>query len=440
MKKLIFRVSYLALLLITIVFYSCKEVELIVNDNANSNPDFKITNVDYAFNNESLNSESTILFLVSYKNNEETKNRYQSILNFYVDSLLIQSSFLENISKKDTMKVFKWKAYPGNHTFKFAINIAENKSLIVDEKNITNNTMEKDLNIPIKELIFIKTENINISTIANIISEDTVSGVNNVLNIKQSKISDKTIPTKTTYENYVSTYVAAIEKNDGTIDSSKYFISIRFQDNKSTPYVSNAIVEINKMSNEVYIYDENSKIIFRQNGATVVNMVRPSYIRYNNKMGSCGEPWFWSCAGLGIGVAACILSIAASETGIGVAAAIASCGASAAAGYECYNALVDNPPTMTVNYTRDGTICHRCIDDKRAEEFYYLDVHLIFNDDRGGVTSNTNHILGGCSPYSSQVEATDCGGNTIKETHSTPFVQYRNYLDKTCHKGGSGHN
>jgi hypothetical protein len=436
MKISVFFLPFFLLIILTgdYVLKSCrKDVDEIYNyESVTFTPDFTITKGNFTVDNEALNSESILSFTVTYKNKEVTKVRYGTIICFYVDGEFLESSIIQDIeANKDYEQLFTWKALSGKHDFTFQINISSDSALIIlEEKNIANNSYRTSIDIPIKELNVLQSLEIDASIIAKSVENDAISGISEVMTEKKMRISTKGRALSTIYESNVTTFAAAIESEDGIIDSTRFLISISYLDDQSDLLTANALLEINKEKGEVLLYDKYYKIAYNKGGATLI---------YLKNKSSCTEPWFWECAGLGATAVACILGILASPTGVGLAAAIAACVASVGAGYLCYMALKDNDPTISENYTRDGPVCKECIDEKTAQDFYYLAVKLSFTDDRGPVIFSTDFIKGGCKPSSAIVSATDCGGHTVKKTFFTKYVQLRMYSDLTCgHKGGAG--
>lgn len=419
MKKSILK-TLIAIMLFAItlsaVLYSCKKNVGDVPDPEPSvlNPDFEITTIDYAFDNEALNSASGLSFKVVYTNNENTETTYYSVLNFYVDGVIQESIELENISaniKYET--VFDWPTIVGEHDFKFEINLSSNKSKIIKEANTTNNSQSTSLDIKVKKLVALSTADVATSVVNQIIAADPEANVADVLASEGNTISTTVQVIETTYTDNTSAIVAAVAKSDGTIDETKVVLSVTSNAGVTTgpnqQATSTLIVETLVEQKEVSFYNANEKLTYNDRVL--------SFTRLNIPNVDCTEPsnlelLFTSESAKKAFVDEVLAAIDQSGVAVGLASApdILS---SILAAYNFTQGNVDNPPTYTVEITNSLEICSTdCVNGLVVYTLSFPGSTIKISDDRGIIP---NYIVSPSCTISDQEEITitDCGNHVV---------------------------
>lgn len=274
MKKLKLKITALimliAIIVITVLFNGCEKNVSDVYDYVPEvlEPDFTIVKVDYTSDKTEIDSESNLTFKVSYKNNELTNTTYSSVLNFYVDSAIMESVVLKDIiSNKDYETQFKWAALAGKHNFRFEINVSSDGSQLVKEVNTSNNAQKTSINVAVKQIVVINEVVVENSVVEKAIAADTSSNIADVIAGEDLKISTTVEPVKTTFNDNTTMVVAALANNDGTIDTSKVVVSFTVfpgvktgQKQEST---STMVVQTNVEEKKISFYNENEKLTYK---------------------------------------------------------------------------------------------------------------------------------------------------------------------------------
>ncbi len=426
MKKSILKkitaIMLFAIALSAVLLYSCKKNVGDVYNYAPTvlAPDFEISNVDYAFDNEALNSESGLSFKVAYKNNETTEAAYSSVLNFYVDGAIQESIELENISANTNYEtVFDWQAIAGEHDFKFEINLSSDGSKMVEETNTANNSQTTSLDIAVKELAVLSTADVETVVVNQAIAADPEANVSDVLASEGLVLSTSVQAVKTTYSDNTSAIVAAVVKSDGTIDETKVVLSVTSNSGVTTGQkqqaTSTLIVETLVAQKEVSFYNANEKLTFKDGVISLIGLKRA-------KVG-CTEPsnleLFYASESATKAFSDALLAAMAQS---GVAAGLASAPnilISVMAGYNFTQGNVDNPPTYTVEITNSSTICSDdCVNGFVVNTFSYPGFVMHFSDDRGTIPTLTKEPS--CSKSNNGTYTSeDCGGNKVSYTFNS---------------------
>jgi len=425
MKKSILKkitaIMLFSIALSAVLLYSCKKNVGDVYDYAPTvlAPDFEISNVVYAFDNEALNSESGLSFKVAYKNNEITKAAYSSVLNFYVDGNIQQSVLLKDLAGNTKYEaVFDWKAIAGKHDFKFEINLSSNGSKIIEETNTTNNSQTTSLDIAVKELAVLSTTDVGTAVVNQAIAADPKADVAGVLASEGLVLSTSVQAAKTTYSDNTSAIVAAVVKSDGTIDETKVVLSVTSNAGVTTGQkqqtTSTLVVQTLVAQKEISFYNANEKLTFK-NGVI-------SLIGLKGANAGCTEPsnleLFYASESATKAFSDALLAAMAQS---GVVAGLASASdilISVMAAYNFTQGNVDNPPTYTVEITNSSTICSNdCVNGLVVNTFSYPGFILRFTDDRGTIADFTK--LPNCSASNNgKYTFEDCGGNKVSYTFS----------------------
>ena len=430
MKKSVFK-TIMAIMLFSIafsavLFFSCKKNVGDVYDYAPVvlAPDFQILTVDYAFDNEELNSESSLSFKVAYKNNEVTETAYSSVLNFYVDGVIQQSIPLDNLTANTKFEsIFDWQASAGKHDFKFEINLSSDGSKIVEEANTTNNSQTTSLDIAVKKLVVVSAVAVSTAVATQAITADPTANVASVMAAEGIVLSTTVPPVKTTYTNNTTAIVAAVAKSDGTIDPTKVVLSVSFnlgvktgQEQEST---STMIIETLVAQKQVSFYNANEKLTFKDG---VI-----SFARLKSAKAGCSE--ISDLESLNLSQEA---KKALSDAILGVIASLGTqAGLEAAptlliqilAAYGFTQGNVDNPPTYTAEIINSSEICStNCVNGVEVQIKFHHGFILSFSDDRnpGVVVNGTTNVitkftkLPGCSTSNNGTYTfADCGGNKV---------------------------
>jgi hypothetical protein len=423
MKKSIFKtiaaIMLFSFALSAVLLFGCKKNVGDVYDYAPTvlAPDFEISAVDYAFDNEALNSESGLSFKVTYKNAEVTETTYSSVLNFYVNGNIQQSVLLKDLAgNKKYEAFFDWKAIAGEHDFKFEINLSSNGSKIVEETNTANNSQTTSLNIAVKQLVAVSETVVKPAVVNQVISSDTEANVASVLASEGVTISTLVDAIKTTYSNGTTIIIAAVAKSDGTIDETKVVLSATSNPGVSQGQrqkaVTTLVVETLIAQKEVSFYNANEKLIFKDG---VV-----SYVGLKSAKAGCTEPsnlqaFFANQAAtkaFSDAVLAAILQLGV-EKGLAAAPGILI---STLEAFNFTQGNVDNPPTYTVEITNSSAVCSNdCVNGVVVNTLSYPGFTLRFTDDRGTIANFIKEP--NCSKSNNGTYTfEDCGGNKVSYT------------------------
>ncbi len=421
-----------------VLLYSCKKNVGDVYDYAPTvlAPDFEISNVDYAFDNEALNSESGLSFKVVYKNNETTEATYSSVLNFYVDGLIQKSIELENISANTRYEtVFDWQAIAGEHDFKFEINLSSNGSKMVEETNTTNNSRTTSLDIAVKELAPLSTTDVETSVVNQAIAADPEADVADVLAREGLVLSTSVQAVKTTYSDNTSAIVAAVVRSDGTIDETKVVFSVTSNAGVTTGQkqqaTSTLVVETLVQQKEVSFYNAHEKLTFKDGVISLIGL--------KNASADCTEPsnleLFYASESAKKAFSDALLAAMAQ---LGAEAALASAPdifISVLAAYNFTQGNVDNPPTYSVEIINSSSACSNdCVDGFVANIFSYPGFVMHFSDDRGTIPTLTKEP--NCSKSNNGTYTfEDCGGNKVSFTFisTRPVITTKTPCVKNVH-------
>ena len=426
MKKSIFKtiaaIVLFSFALSAVLLNSCKKNVGDVYDYAPVvlNPDFELLTVDYAFDNEALNSESGLSFKVAYKNNETTEATYSSVLNFYVDGAIQKSIELENISANTKYEtVFDWQAIAGKHDFKFEINLSSNGSKMVEETNTTNNSQTTSLNIAVKELAVSSTTDVGTTVVNQAIAADPEANIAVVLASEGLVLSTSVQAVKTTYSDNTSAIVAAVVKSEGTIDETKVVLSVTSNAGVTTGQkqqaTSTLVVETLVAQKEVSFYNANEKLTFKDGVITYtsiksaqVGCTEPSNLDLFNASESAKKAYSDA--------------LIAAMVKLGVEAGFASAPQiliSVMVAYNFTQGNVDNPPTYTVEIINSSTICSNdCVNGFVVNTFSYPGFVMHFSDDRGTIPTLTKEPS--CSKSNNGTYTSeDCGGNKVSYTFNS---------------------
>lgn len=426
MKKSIFKtiaaIVLFSFALSAVLLNSCKKNVGDVYDYAPVvlNPDFELLTVDYAFDNEALNSESGLSFKVAYKNNETTEATYSSVLNFYVDGAIQKSIVLENISANTKYEtVFNWLAIAGKHDFKFEINLSSNGSKMVEETNTTNNSQTRSLNIVVKELAVSSTSNVETTVVNQAIAADPEANIAGILSSEGLVLSTSVQAVKNTYSDNTSAIVAAVVKSDGTIDETKQILSTTHNpgvhEGQKQEAHTNLIVETLVAQKEVSFYNAYEKLIFKDGAIT--------YTGLKSAQIGCTElsnlELFYASESAKKAFSDALLAAMAQ---LGVEAGLASAPQiliSVMAAYNFTQGNVDNPPTYTVEIINSSTICSNdCVNGFVVNTFSYPGFVMHFSDDRGTIPTLTKEPS--CSKSNNGTYTSeDCGGNKVSYTFNS---------------------
>lgn len=457
MKKSVFK-TITAIMLFSIafsavLFFSCKKN---VGDAYNYDPthyssenppvvlapDFQVLTVDYTFSNEALNSESSLSFKVAYINNEVTETTYYSVLNFYVDGVILNSIPLENIKANTKLEtVFNWKAVAGKHDIKFDINLSSTGSKVVEEANTTNNSQTKSLDIPAKQLAVVKVENVPVATVNQTITADPVANVASVLAAEKIVVSTTVPATSTTYANNTTAVVAAVTKSDGTTDSTKVVLSVTNNVGVTTGQAqqttSTMIVQTLVAQKEVSFYNANEKFTYT-NG-----VISYSKLKSYKNFSPCSEPSNLELVYMNAAANKAFNDRATAALNANVANGLANTPLyliETEAAYGLTQGSVDNPPTYTVELLNPPNVCSTdCVNNVMVQKKSYPGFTLRFSDDRNpGVQLNgTGSVIASYTKAAScdtsnngTYTFVDCGGNSVTYTFNAP--QPVNTLAATC--------
>lgn len=416
-----------------VLLYSCKKNVGDVYNYAPTvlAPDFEISTVDYAFDNEALNSESELSFKVTYKNNEITGATYSSVLNFYVDGTIQKSIALENIAANTKYETeFDWRALAGKHDFKFEINLSSNGSKVAEEANTTNNSHTTSLSIAVKALVVAKTENVQATTVNQAIIADPVANVASVMAAEGIVISTTVTAVQTTYTDRTTAIVSAVTKSDGTTDPTKVVLSVTSNAGVTTGQAqqttSTIIVETLIDQKQVSFYNANEKLTYTDG---IVSFVK---LKSAETFTPCTEPsnmqvFFADKEALKAfsdAISAAILQDGI-DKGLASAPRILI---DILAAFNLTQGNVDNPPTYTVEIINSTEICSTdCVNGVEVQTKSYPGFILSFSDDRnpGVVLSGTTNVISkytklpSCSTSNSGTYTfEDCGGNKVSYTFS----------------------
>ena len=400
-------------------------------------PDFVISTVNYAFDNEALNSESGLSFKVAYKNAEVTGTTYSSVLNFYVDGNIQQSALLKDLAGNTNYEtVFDWKAIAGNHDFKFEINLTSSGSAIVEEANTTNNSQTTSLDIAVKQLAAVSEAVVEPAAVNQAIAADPEADVASVLASEGIAISTTVDPVKTTYSNNATIIVAAVAKSDGTIDETKVVLSATsnpgvFQ-GQTQEANTTLVVETLAEQKEVTFYNANEKLIYKDG---VV-----SYVGMKNAKAGCTEPSnLQSFFANQSAVKAFTDMVLSAINQFGVAKGLAAAPGILISVMEAFNLTqgnIDNPPTFTSEITNSSAVCsNNCVNGFVVIAFSYPGFTLRFADDRGTIANfikEPNCSASNNGTYTFE----DCGGNKVSYT----FNATRSVITTTDQCVGNVHN
>lgn len=432
MKKMIFKTITLSMFFgISLILYLLNGCQKNVSDVYGYDPvvlapDFEIANVDYSFDTDELNSESWLSFKVSYKNGEQTEVTYPSVLNFYVDGLLQESILLNDISGNIIYdKIFNWRAKAGEHVFKFEINVSSDGSIFIDEANTANNTKSLDFEIPVKELEVVQEVVVDVATITDAITEDSESGVADVLASEGITVSSSVDVVKTTYDNNTIAVVAAVMSSDGSIDPTKVVLSVTSNpgatQGESLEAKITLVVETKVEEKKVSFYNAKGVLAYTDG---VVSFVKSKSAK---NFTPCTEPTDME---------------ALFNDASALAAYIAALNSDQINGYENASQIliniltaygytqgsVDNPPIMRSEIINATEVCStQCINKVKVNTFAYPGFKLTFTDDRnsGVVLAGTSNVI---STYTKAPKCAssndgtytfeDCGGNAVSFTLS----------------------
>lgn len=437
MKKSIFKtitaIMLFSIALSAVLFNSCKKNVGDVYGYAPVvlAPDFQLLTVDYAFSNEALNSESSLSFKVAYKNNEVTETTYSSVLNFYIDGVILNSIPLENMTANTKYEtVFDWKAIAGKHDFKFEINLSSDGSKVVEEANTTNNSQTTSLDIAVKKIIVAKEETVQTPVVNQAIAADPVSNVANVLKNEGIVVSTTVAAVKTTYTDNTTAIVSAVTKSDGTTDQTKVVLSVTSNVGVTTGQeqqaTSTMIVETLVDQKEVSFYNANEKLTYTDG---VVSFVR---LKSAKSFTPCTEPsnlqsFFANKAAIKAFSDAVVAAILKDGLLKGLASAPRILIETLAA-FNLTQGNVDNPPTYTVEIINSSAVCSKdCVNGVEVEILSYPGFILRFSDDRnpGVVLNGTTNVISkytklpDCSTSNNGTYTfADCGDNKVTYTFS----------------------
>ncbi len=389
-------------------------------------PDFAILNVDYSYDNDELNTESTVTFKVEYQNGEETENTYTSVLNFYVDGEMQESAMLEDIAGNTGYEqLFEWEALVGDHTFTFEINITSDGEQFVEEENTANNSTETSLDVAVKELVAVSEEDVSADAAADDIAADTSANVSGILAGEGLTISSTSKAKKTTYDNGSTIIAAAVEAADGSIDSTSSVVVATVNPGSATgkkQQASIAIVsKVDVEKKEVTMKNKTGTIKYKDGSLSL------SSLKSAEKFTPCTEK---SNIELfvedGNAVSAAETKIGASIDLNGLSSglkAVPTIVLKVMAEYGHTQGNVDNPPTYTAEIISSSQKCsEECVNNKKVELYAYPGFKLKFSDDRSQyvVLSGTSNQIG---TYTKQANCSasnkgtytfeDCGGNTV---------------------------
>lgn len=442
MKKSTFKTITVIMLssiaLSVVLFFSCKKNVGDVYDYAPVvlAPDFQLLTVDYAFDNEALNSESGLSFKVAYKNNEVTETTYSSVLNFYVDGAILKSIPLENITANTKYEtVFDWKAIPGKHDFKFEINLSSDGSKVVEEANTTNNSQTTSLDIAVKALVVAKEETVQPPVVNQAIAADPVSNVASVLAAESIVISTTVPAVQTTYSDNTTAIVAAVVKSDGTIDQTKVVLSVTSNVGITTGQTQQAtstmIVETLVEQKQISFYNANEKLTYKDG---VV-----SFVGLKSAKAGCTEPsnmqsFFADKEALKAFSDAVVAAILKDGLIKGLASVPRNLIETTAA-FNLTQGNVDNPPTYTVEFTNSSEICSKdCVNGLVVNTLSYPGFTLRFSDDRGTLPDFIKLPACGAS-NNGTYKFKDCGGNEVAYTFNAtrPVISTNENCSKNVH-------
>ncbi|BBE16237.1 hypothetical protein AQPE_0374 [Aquipluma nitroreducens] len=420
MKKSIFKtiaaIMLFSFALSAVLLNSCKKNVGDVYDYAPVvlNPDFELLTVDYAFDNEALNSESGVSFKVAYKNIEITQTAYSSVLNFYVDGNIQQSALLKDLAGNTKYEtVFDWQAIAGQHDFKFEINLSSNGSKIVEEANTTNNSQTTSLNIAVKNLVAASEVVVEPSVVNQAIAADPEGDVANVLDSEGIAVATSVDAVKTTYSDNTTAIVAAVEKNDGTIDETKVILSVTSNSGVHQGQKQEAnttlVIETLVTQEEISFYNAKEKLTYKDGTL--------SYTSLKNAKVGCTEPSnLQAFFANQVAINAFTDAVLSAIKQLGVANGLAAAPEILISVLEAFNLTqgnIDNPPTYTVEITNSSTICSDdCITGLVVKTYSYPGFVLHFSDDRGTIPSITKEP--NCSKSNNGTYTfEDCGGNKV---------------------------
>lgn len=435
MKKSIFKtiaaIMLFSFALSAVLLNSCKKNVGDVYDYAPAvlNPDFELLTVDYAFDNEALNSESGLSFKVTYKNNEVTKTTYSSVLNFYVDGVIQESKMLDNISANTNYEtVFDWKALAGEHDFKFEINLSSDGSKMVEEANTTNNSQTTNLDIAVKNLVAVNEVVVESAAVNQAIAADPEANVAGALASEGLVISTTVDAVKTTYSDNTSAIVAAVTKSDGTTDETKVVLSVTSNpgvtQGQKQEATATLIVETLVAQKEVSFYNANEKLIYKD------GVVSLAGLKSAQIFSPCTEPsdlqsFFANQSAVKAFTDGVLAAINQSGVTQGLAAAPGIL-ISVMQAFNLTQGNIDNPPTYTVEIINSSTVCsNNCVNGFVVNTLSYPGFVLHFSDDRNTqvTLSGTSNLI---STYSKAANCSasnkgtytfeDCGGNKVTYT------------------------
>lgn len=383
-------------------------------------PDFEITEVVHAFDNDVLNSASVLTFKVVYKNNEVTETTYPSVLNFYVDNAIQESIPLEAIAAGINYETsFEYKAKAGEHNFTFQINLSSDGTTMVDEGNTANNSETTSLTIATKKLVVVKEIEVETTVVVEAIAADSISDVASVLADEGVTVSTTVEAIETTFDDNTTAVVAAIEKADGSIDSTKVVLSATFNvgvaEGQEQEAISTMIVETLVEKKEVSFYNAKEKLTYTDGVVTFVGL--------KSAQADCSEPSnFEAFSQDPIAVATYVAAIAGVIDSEGVEAALASASTFLLSTMQAFGYTqgeVDNAPTYSVEILNSNTVCSsdECVNDFKVKKLAHPGFRLTFTDDRGDMPDFTEApdcatSNNGTYPF------VDCGGNAVSYTFS----------------------
>jgi len=432
MKKLKFKSTALLMLLTiagtSVLFNGCQKNVSDVYEYVPEvfAPDFTVVKVDYTSDNTVINSESNLTFKVTYRNNEDSKNTYNSVLNFYVDGAVMESVLLTDIdANKDYESILKWSALAGKHNFKFEINISSDGSQVVKEENTSNNAKTTAIDVAVKQIVVVNRAVVDVSVVESAVKADTSANVATVIASEGLTIATTVEAVKTTFDDKSTAIVSALMDSEGTIDSTKEILSYTVNPNiitgqqqqSTTTVVVETIVEEKKVS----FYNDSEELTYKNGVITFVGLKSASVFL------PCSEPTNFQMLDADPEAMASLLAkINSAITTLGVEAGLNRAKfilieVTTAYGYTQGN--VDNPPIMTSELISSDAICSSdCIDGFKVNNFSYLGFRLEFDDDRndGVILRGTTNVI---TSYikSASCDASnngtyifeDCGGQSI---------------------------
>lgn len=392
------------------------------------NPDFELLDVGYTISNDELNSASELTFKVTYKNNEVTQNTYSSVLNFSVDGVILESVPLQDIVAGTSYeKIFKWQAVAGSHAFKFDINLSSDGNKIVDETNVANNSKASSLDIAAKKLVVVQEVTVTPAVATQEIKADAKANIVSELSNEGLAIATTVEPVKTTYDNHTSAIVAAVAKNDGSIDTTKVVLAItsnpgvhsgQKQEAKTT-----VIVETLVDKKEVSFYNANERLSYTDGVLSFNTLKSATDVTCSEKSN----------------LESLVLSPAAFEelrkmindliAQYGIKKGLEDSRKALIEVLDAYNFTqgdVDNPPVFSFEILSNPTPTENCVEGKIVKVYDFPGFKLQFKDDRNvnGVKLNGAYVLNfekAPSPTSSNKGTytfEDCGGNKVSFTFS----------------------